>query len=448
MTWDSIIPIEGETIEYRLGAWHIHATWPMRRKHDRIETNLTIMWNGAERQVVAVPEMRFNLTSGSGRDALSRSMRALHERNEAEWSRVPEIVAALIQDLIGWYRSGVEQPGTLLDAVDERTLPEEWILYPLWPARGATGVAAAPEAYKSMTALAIGLSVAYGTSILHHSEVSTPPARKDDPRRVLYLDWEADRRTTRMRAAALMRGAGLPAGTDVGATFTYYRPGAALIDTIWQVKDMVKAGKFDCVIVDSMSAAIGGSMVDDDSVNQFWTAVDMLALPALVIAHKSLQNQRQREKAFFGSAMSAARVRLAWNVETPETTTEVVWECFKDNNSGMRGRKLAWEVGFHNEGQGMDRYLHSITFDETDPNLVLFDTGVTDDHPPSQSDVLVQHLQSGGDWLTSKEIAEQLGWQQKHVATIVKRTSGSVVIHPQSTPPKYGLATWLQDVLE
>jgi hypothetical protein len=444
MTWDSIVPIEGETIEYRIGAWHIHATWPMRRRHDRIETNLTVMWNGADRQAVAVPEMRLNLTSGTGRDGVARSMRAICERNDAEWERVPAIVAALIQDLIGWYRSSVEQPSSLTDALDEIQRPESWLLYPIWPARGSTGVAAAPEAYKSMTALAIGLSVAYGTSILHHSAVTIPV--RNERRKVLYLDWEADRQTTRMRAAALMRGAGLPPGTNVGATFIYHRPAAPLSDVIWQVRDMVKAGDFDCVIIDSMSAAIGGSMVDDDSVNQFWSAVDMLRLPAMVIAHKSLANQRDRSKAFFGSAMSAARVRLAWNVETPEQSTDVVWECFKDNNSGMRGRKLAWEVGFENHGEGPDRYLHAITFDETDPDLVLFDAGTDEARPPTQGEQLVNWFISHGEWAGSREIAEALDWKQAAIATIVKRTP-EVVMHPSSSPPKYGLISWQQEGL-
>lgn len=403
LTWDVYLPTD-EGLECRIGGWVMRSTWPERRKHDRVEVTVSVDWTG-KRRAVAVPKMRLNLLSGSGRGELTRGMRAVNGRDELEYERVPLLVNAFIADLISWYEQGQGDLEDLTATRDHVTTPERWLLYPIWPATGATGVAAAPGSFKSYTGLAIALSVAYGTSILHgNTEIPDTEERS-----ILYLDWEADRDTMRARAVSLMRGGGLMASPGKLDYLPMMHP---LADIALSVADRIRTKGYAGVVVDSMSAAIGGSMVDDDSVNAFWSAIAGLGVPSLVIAHKSLENQRKRTPAFFGSAMSIARVRMAWNAEVgvDEKSPAVVWECFKDNNLGLRGTKVAWELDFATEGEGMNRAIRSVSYDAIPPEALLFEQP---DHTlpqrePTQLERAVALLENEGP-MTVAALADALG---------------------------------------
>lgn len=217
--------------------------------------------------------------------------------------------------------------------------------------------------------------------------------------------------------------------------------------------DMVQRDQPTAIIVDSMSAAIDGSMNDSDVVNEFWNAVHALGVPTLVITHKSIENQKHRRAAFQGSGMSMARVRMAWNAEKSREGP-VVWTCFKDNHGDGEGNRLAWDVRFHTEGEND---LASVTIEGMKPNLVRLQDS-TDEEKSTRREAVYQLISelldnAGKEGMLPAEVAVQIG-QAKSTATsrlsemyaaerVTKIRSGKMVryFHPPHASEKLDTGT-------
>jgi hypothetical protein len=161
---------------------------------------------------------------------------------------------------------------------------------------------------------------------------------------------------------------------EPGAHLAYKEMRVPLVDAAPGLTDEIRIGKFGAVVIDSMSASVGGDLVDASTVNAFYDAVRLLAVPALVLAHKSAESAQKRSKRFFGSIMSENRVRLAWNGEKARDGSTVLWDVFKDNNQGRWGDKLAWRVEFGHTGADETRRLESITINSCNPHNVTLES--------------------------------------------------------------------------
>lgn len=346
----TIIPVAGVSVDISAPPFHAECSWPTKTARDDVSIIIEINDTSVTGGGLLIPRTRINLQAASARQTLERATGLKDERRE-EFARFFKTLAQLIGEL---YRQ--QQPIHQLEIVEPK--PVSWLLYPLWPATGATGVSAAPGSLKSYAALAVALSVATGTAVLRgHSRVV-----EQSP--VLYLDWEADREETERRLSALAKGRGV----DPEGQVSYQAMRHPLIDVVHDLTS--QAADYGAVVIDSESAAIGGTMVDDDRVNRFWDAVRAIGLPALVIAHKSVANVKAREARFFGSIMNEARVRMAWNVEVEPDTTNVLWECFKDSNGRMMKHRAAWEWTFTNSGEAENSLLEVVTAVALDPRNV------------------------------------------------------------------------------
>ena len=403
MIWDEVVPVEGIEISYRKEGWELHASWPQRGGKHEVVTQVRVDWHGTNPGIV-MSTKRVNILSVSAVNQIITVMnRKIGERHDAT---IDEIVHTMCEDLMRWYKEG-----KAIDKPDPTKVPEQagWLMYPIWPAAGATAVAAAPGSYKSFIAEAIGLSLATGTATLHMN-TRVPVARQ-----VLYLDWEADADTFASRLGALCRGAGLPEQPWIG----YKQMSARLSDVAIGLSEEIGRNHWEAVIIDSMSAAIGGGMVDDDAVNAFWDAVRALQVPALVIAHKSADNIAKKRARFFGSIMSEARVRMAWNAEKSEVTPHVLWECFKDNNTGHIGDKLGWEVELVTTGEGEHRKLTTVGFTGVNPNNIML-TMEQEQQSDTQSDRLLRLLEQQGP-MTTSQIAAKLKTSTNQVRSLLSR---------------------------
>jgi hypothetical protein len=330
---------------------------------------MRVRYHGTEAGLV-LSTKRINILSPSAISTVILTMnRAVGEKQSNE---IAEIIHEVCEDLMGWYREGkaISTP----DPGKART-DHGWLVYPIWPAVGATAVVAAPGSFKSFIAEAIGVQVATGATVLNRN------TKVRNPRSVLYLDWEANEETFAERLAAICRGAGL----DLKPYLGYKEMSARLADVAIGLAEEIRAHKYEAVIVDSMSASIGGGMVDDDAVNSFWDAIRTMAVPTLVLAHKSAENIQRRRKRFFGSIMSEARVRMAWNAEKATTTNHVVWECFKDNNTGHIKDRLAWEIEIDNTGADDTQQLQKAAFLGVNPNNISLGTSDEPERQPVES---------------------------------------------------------------
>lgn len=391
----TVTPIEGVSIDYRWRGYHAELAWPYRTRRGEIMTVVEVTYH----DVLVRSPVRINLYSSSALDSLTTALRRPKKEDDNDVAR---FVGELARNAIGWYRQGA---GTK-QVEPALTNGGNWLVYPVWPSTGATAVAAAPGSYKSWLAQGLALQLATGVEVL---ESNTRTPRTVMP--VLYLDWESDETTFASRLWALCEGVGL----EKKAWLAYKSMRVPLQDAALSVQEEIARGGYGAVVVDSMSASIGGGLIDDDVVNGFWDSVRFLGVPALVLAHKSAENIKARRERFFGSIMSEARIRFAWNAESPPHGDLVTWSVFKDNNMGRLRSRLAWRIHITSEGDHEDRRLTEIHL-----------AGVSPSDPSGEvemADTLVSRveavLMAGA--LTAGEIAQQLGTTAANVRKIISR---------------------------
>ncbi len=382
------MPVQGLSVMYEAGGLVAEARWPTRSGRSAVETVLRVTDKGRD-GIVVVPATRLNVLSASARTGLLRGMAQGDTRDAMQ-----RLLDAICDDLWNLYR---EQRPTSRPDPDKATGVIDWMLRPIWPAT-ATGLAATPSSFKSWGGMAIALSCATGEPVLTRN--TTPPAEPFD---VLYLDWEADPKTFASRLRNLCFGAGL----ELRPWIPYREMRTPLADAAEDLADEIADAGYRGVIVDSLSAGIGGSLVDDALANLFWDAIRVLGVPAFVIAHKSAQAGRQRETRMFGSVMHEARVRVAWNAERESESGQVRWECFKDNATGRAGKRLAWDWRFdHGTDDGPD-VLMAVTAEGINPNDVNLEARPEGEDITRQQGRVLVALQNGP--LLAGEVASRIG---------------------------------------
>lgn len=423
--WEEIVPVDGIEISYQKEGWELHASWPVRGGKHEIVTQLRVHWHGANPGIV-MSTKRINILSSTAVNQIIMTMnRKVDEKHSAE---IAEIVHSMCEDLMRWYREG-----KAIDQPDPTKVVENsgWLVYPIWPATGATAIAAAPGSFKSFMAEALALQLASGATVMQRN-TSVRVVRQ-----VLYLDWEANSETFAQRLGALCRGAGIEEKPWLG----YKQMSARLADVAIGLGEEISRGHWEAVIVDSMSAAIGGGLVDDDGVNAFWDAVRTLRVPALVVAHKSAENIAKKRARFFGSIMSEARVRMAWNVEKSEGTPHVLWECFKDNNTGHIGDRLGWEIELSSFGEKETRTLSKVSFMGVNPMNIMLTLDESEEAVKAFLEIF-ELLENKGP-MTTAAIAAKLRISTANVREQIGRNDGAL---SQDHQRRWGIAGVTQPI--
>ena len=152
-----------------------------------------------------------------------------------------------------------------------------------WPPTGSTVIAGTRASKKSYLALMLALSVTKGEAMIHTPKPGWAKVNKQA--RVAFLDWEAEIERIVPRVRALVPGGSL----------LYARERRPLAQSVDSIIDMIREEGIEAVVIDSLSASIGATLVDDEAANQFWDAVAALAVPVLVVAHKSADASSRRE---------------------------------------------------------------------------------------------------------------------------------------------------------
>jgi hypothetical protein len=134
--------------------------------------------------------------------------------------------------------------------------------------------------------------------------------------------------------------------------------------------------------------------------------------------------------------MSEARVRMAWNVETEkpaegDTTRRVLWTCFKDNNHGSRGNRLAWEYSFFTEGEHDDRRIDAVTIDAVNPNSVSLAEADQGQKPrgPGETHVrILAAIERQGGPMSRAALVDAVGKSENTVGKTLRRMVAAGVI--------------------
>lgn len=381
--------LENVEVTYTFQQWQIRCSWPEKRKSD-IYTKMKIrdLSSGA----LVLSDSNVNLYTSTRNVAVTAIQNhAPVSSGDGGKALISQLIHNISDDLITEYR----QAGDVTMAVAKRRTGDSHLLYPLWPSTGGTLVAAATNSYKSWIAAAVAVEASTGADILGGN--TRPP---QTPIPVLYLDWESDLPSFGDRLNGISRGYGLPEDTAI----PYKHLDVPLADVVESLRDKIILHGYRGVIVDSLSAAVGGSLVDDELANKFWNAVSRLGVPALVLAHKSAEAIRKGHQRVFGSVMHENRSRMLWDAYRDTDSPRVKWEIVSDNNTGRTGDKLAWQVDITNEGEYPERHLDTVNFTAVNPDNV-------NQAPAGQgtlADDIARILTDTGP-LTSGELARSIG---------------------------------------
>lgn len=208
------------------------------------------------------------------------------------------------------------------------------------------------DSAKSMLALAVGCSVAYG--------IPFAGQLPDEVGRVLYLDWEDDKETHAVRMRAILKGMGVNAD-DGKRRIIYKRMSASLWDSARELRRAVLADRVRLVVIDSVGMASGGDPSDADGVIKCLSAARMLGVSVIAIHHlpKAAEGKRDTTKPY-GSIYAVNEARATWLVERQD-----------DDPTGGQAVRLAMTNHKANRGRKQQRQALSMDFiEDNDENLV------------------------------------------------------------------------------
>jgi len=182
---------------------------------------------------------------------------------------------------------------------------EEWIAYPLLPARRFVALFSAPKVGKSLLLLELAVAVARGETVLGH----TP----DRPRRVLYLDFENDPRgDVRTRLQAMHRK------PDELADLVYLSyPSLAYLDTFAGAAELLAICTeygVEVVVIDTISRAVGGEENDNDTWLGLYRNTGVALKRAGIAAIRLDHTGKDATKGMRGGSAKYGDVDAVWSM--------------------------------------------------------------------------------------------------------------------------------------
>lgn len=211
-----------------------------------------------------------------------------------------------------------------LPAVDwwalwEEDEEEEWILEPVIPARRLVALYSPPKVGKSLLMLELAAAIATGRPVLG--------AYPDQPRRVLYVDFENDPRgDVRPRLEAMGYG---PDDLDGLSYLTF--PALSALDTErggMELMAAVAVYKADLVVIDTVSRAVAGEENDNDTWLKFYRCTGVLLKAAGVACVRLDHAGKDAGKGQRGGSAKAGDVDLIWRLTyVTETLLSLVCEA-------------------------------------------------------------------------------------------------------------------------
>jgi len=240
-------------------------------------------------------QAQFNFSSTTSRERLARSLEGRY--GEVDWHTILEQLCVYTLErvrqgepvLTMWSNNGYQPPQFLLEPLIIQDYPV--VIY------------GDPSSFKS----GMGLYV-YAALLLPWTDNPlglTPQAKSVNG---LYLDWEADDKTTRWQLTRLERGMALPP-----MPLVYRRCSVPLCQDIEAVRKAVTDNGSEVVIIDSLGLACGGELKEAAPAIAFFAALRQLRVSSLILAHPA-KNPEIKRKTIYGSVFFEAQVRSAWEI--------------------------------------------------------------------------------------------------------------------------------------
>lgn len=241
---------------------------------------------------------RLNLLSTVAQERLAKYLvpRTKHLDN-IDWAGM---LASACQQVLALYRQG-EPAVYLRDTVE----PEGGeLMPPLLADDGPTIIFGDAASGKSLLALAVGISLQTGQSLVEGFH----PART---LRTAYLDWEWEAHVHRKRMRLLWPNETLPEVLYIGCR-------SPLTEERDRLRHLIREHQLEFLIFDSVGLACGGEPESAEIALGFFNAVRSLGLPSLLIAHIPKADAKNGSDRPFGSTYWHASARKTWYIRRAE----------------------------------------------------------------------------------------------------------------------------------
>lgn len=243
------------------------------------------------------------LNLSSGRDRASFANRLLERKPGIEWRNIVDAFCVEVERRDDEAEPAI-QIGNLPAPIDGG-----WLVEGLLERNQNNEIHGDGSVGKSWLGLALAVSVTTGVEIL-------PGYRPHQRGPVLYLDWETDHDTLNARVQQLARGAGI-AYPDIW----YLRMDGPLADAVERVLALCQANGIVLVIVDSVEAAMAGSIgagaPSNEGPSRMNRSLRRIGLTSFLIDHISA-DQAQSEKVAtkaYGSIFKRNWIRRSFHLK-------------------------------------------------------------------------------------------------------------------------------------
>jgi len=186
----------------------------------------------------------------------------------------------------------------------------------------------------------------------------------------LYLDWEEEPDVFRQRLLAVQRGLNVQNPETSG--IYYKKMMGSLASNIEGISRTVVDKDISYVVVDSVGAALGGSGIDQQVVEDYFTSLRVLNVTSLSIDHANRAGETTGNWAIHGSAFKYARARQVYELrkvqEADSGELQVVMYHRKTNDSGNkspRGFKVRFEMkeNYNQYEDDYEKHLDKVVFE-------------------------------------------------------------------------------------
>ena len=208
--------------------------------------------------------------------------------------------------------------------------------------------------------------------------------------RALYLDWEEEPDLFKQRVKAIHKG--LEINPDIQSGIVYKKMSGSLAGNIENIAKIVQRDDISFLVVDSVNASLSGSMNDDETIREYFNALNGLGVTSLSIDHANKAGETTGKWQLGGSASKKQRARQVFELrrrrEPGIDSLDIVWYHEKGNDSRL-GNPKAWKLSFHNK----DYYNEQDDENQTILDMVTFESiDIGDPNNPNFQNLSTQQM--------------------------------------------------------
>ena len=390
--------IEGDLGNYRMEWPDLHLTALISRIKDNSNNEIHGEVDIKSERPTSAGHLKggkLNITSVDSRHKWALSL--AKRDSEIDWD-------ALLEQLYMKVKAKHREGAPIEDIEGDADVLEEdtpWIIEPILQENNTSLILGHGSAGKSWVAQYLAILASLGLS---HGGLHVEPSK------VLYLDWETDRKELNLRVTKIKAGLNVTDNTNI----KYRLMSESLVNDIQIIKEKCIEHGITLLIIDSVGAACGGEPENAKVVNDFFNAIRKLGVTTLCIDHMNKDN------GLFGSVYKFNRSRLVWEVKKHQeqnASTLHVGLFHKKANNAPQYKDMGFELSFTRESIAVERKDVRDTPLETEMSPVQRIDNVIRAFPGGLTPIeIAQEIQAHGDPRDIPKITNQVNnliWQDK-----------------------------------